>query len=102
MMNDWIDVQVREVGMRDGLQSVFRVHAYGAEEDLVLEGIRGWCARNRSLLVRPGEIVAAVPRRSGGCRAWPNFGWAHRGPALIPNLKGAERGICAAACTEHK
>ena len=92
MMNDWIDVQVREVGMRDGLQSV---SAFMPTEQKKI-----WCSKEFEAGVREIEVCSFVP-----ARLLPQFrdapevvahGLTLDGltvSALIPNLKGAERGI---------
>ncbi|MSP66573.1 MAG: hydroxymethylglutaryl-CoA lyase [Alphaproteobacteria bacterium] len=91
-MTQPIDVQVREVGMRDGLQSIQAIMATADKQ--------AWCRTEHAAGVAEIEVCSLVPPR-----LLPQFGdaaevvaFALQQPgltvsALIPNLKGAERGI---------
>ena len=91
-MSDRIDVQVREVGMRDGLQSI---SAFMPTEQKEI-----WCSMEFEAGVREIEVCSFVPPK-----LLPQFRDAPEVvayaltleglgvSALIPNLTGAERGI---------
>jgi hydroxymethylglutaryl-CoA lyase len=89
-----IDVTVREVGMRDGLQSIAAIMPTGTKKD--------WCDKEASCGIPEIEVCSFVPPR-----LLPQFadageivGHALGIPglvvsALIPNVKGAERAVAA-------
>src|ERR1700746_2965597 len=93
-MSGKIDVWVREVGMRDGLQSV--------QEIMPTEAKKAWCTAEAAAGMPEIEVCSFVPPK-----LLPQFAdateivaHALRIPgltvaALTPNLKGAERGIAA-------
>src|SRR6185437_5690524 len=83
-MSGKIDVWVREVGMRDGLQSV--------QEFMPTEAKKAWCTAEAAAGMPEIEVCSFVPPK-----LLPH---ALRIPGLVvaaltPNLKGAERGIAA-------
>src|SRR5260221_12787694 len=91
-MNGKIDVWVREVGMRDGLQSI--------QEFMPTAAKTAWCSAEAASGMPEIEVCSFVPPK-----LLPQFSdaaevvaHALRIPgltvaALTPNLKGAERGI---------
>src|SRR5258708_19921377 len=91
-MSGKIDVFVREVGMRDGLQSV--------QEFMPTEDKKAWCSAEAAAGVPEIEVCSFVrpkvlPQFSDASEVVAH---ARRIPgltvaALMPNLKGAERGI---------
>jgi len=93
-MSGNIDVWVREVGMRDGLQSV--------PEFMPTEAKKAWCTAEAAAGVPEIEVCSFVPPK-----LLPQFSDAGEVvkhalsipgltvAALMPNLKGAERGIAA-------
>ena len=93
-MSGKIDVRVREVGMRDGLQSV--------QEFMPTEAKTAWCSAEAAAGMPEIEVCSFVPPK-----LLPQFADAAEVvahalgipgltvAALTPNLKGAERGIAA-------
>jgi hydroxymethylglutaryl-CoA lyase len=91
-MRDGIDVEVREVGLRDGIQ--------GVKTFFPTEAKKAWIAAEAAAGVPEIEACSFVP-----AKLFPQFADAeevveealkHEGltvSALVPNLKGAERGF---------
>ena len=100
MPNRCESVRIREVGLRDGLQSIA---AHAADRRTSSSG----CARRYDAGLREIEVGSFVPpqaaaaagrhRRAGRARAARCPGLA--ASVLVPNLKGAERGDRRAAPT---
>lgn len=91
-MRDGIDVEVREVGLRDGIQGIKTFFPSGAK--------KAWLAAEAAAGVPEIEACSFVP-----AKLFPQFADAeevveealkHAGltvSALVPNLRGAERGF---------
>jgi hydroxymethylglutaryl-CoA lyase len=91
-----IDIQVREVGLRDGLQSVQRFMPTATK--------KAWLEREAAAGMRVIEVTSFVPPRLIAQFADAAEIVAHAltieglaVAALVPNLKGAERAIAAGA-----
>jgi hydroxymethylglutaryl-CoA lyase len=91
-----IDVVVREVGMRDGLQSIAEI--------MPTESKKAWCSAEAAAGMPEIEVSSFVPPKLLPQLADAGDVVAHAlgipgltVAALIPNLKGAERGVAAGA-----
>ena len=71
-------VQIREVGLRDGLQSIAEILPTETEDRLARRRIRRRGARDRGQLVRAAEAAAATRRRRGGRAPRADLARAHR------------------------
>ena len=86
------DIEVSEVGTRDGLQNIDRIMPTAAKKAWITAEAARWRTGNRGGLLRAGQAAAAI----GGHRRVGAFAKTLPGlkvAVLVPNLRGAKTAI---------